>query len=179
MCINNKTTPIKIQSATINDCFEVAILHVKTWQHAYRGMLPECYLNSLSVSDREIMWRRMIKQQSAQLLVARIAEQITGFVAFGASRDKDASIDRSEIWAIYVAPESWSMGIGHSLWVSAQQEIIAKGYTSASLWLLADNEKALRFYERVGFTLEPSSRKSFELGGVEVEEIRCIRPRLI
>jgi ribosomal protein S18 acetylase RimI-like enzyme len=178
MNANNKTTPIEIKNATKADCLHIARLHVRTWQHTYCSMLPESYLDSLSVSDREIMWRRMIDQQSAQLLVARAAEEVIGFIAFGASRDKGAPIDRAEIWAIYVAPESWSMGIGHLLWGRAEQKIIMAGYGSVSLWVLADNEKAQRFYERIGFTLEPSSRKSFELGRIEVEELRYIRSRL-
>jgi len=179
MYVNQNIMPLEIKNATRVDCLHIARLHVKTWQHVYRGMLPESYLDSLSVSEREAMWRRLVEQQSAQLLVAHAAEEVIGFVAFGSSRDGGAPVDRAEIWAIYVAPESWSMGIGHLLWSRAEQKIIMAGYRSVSLWVLADNAKAQRFYERIGFTLEPSSRKSFELGGVEVEEIRCIRPRLI
>jgi hypothetical protein len=93
---------MEIQTATVEDCRAVAEVHIESWQHAYRGILPEQYLASLSVADREVMWRRLVEQQTSHLLVARAPGQVVGFVAFGASCDEGAPIDRAEIWAIYV-----------------------------------------------------------------------------
>ena len=166
---------MEIQEATTDDSRAIAELHVDVWQRAYRDILPENYLASLSTSEREATWRRMVEQQPAHLLVARVADAVIGFVAFGASRDEDAPTDRAEIWAIYVEPASWSTGAGQALWLRAQQRIVAEGYKSASLWVLADNERAVHFYEQAGFVLEPKSRKSFELGGTSVEEVRYVR----
>ncbi|GHC21274.1 GNAT family N-acetyltransferase [Aidingimonas halophila] len=166
---------MEIQIATSEDCRAIAELHVQVWQYAYRDILPEQYLASLSVTEREAMWRRVVEGQTAQLLVARIAGGVVGFVAFGTSRDEDASTDRAEIWAIYVNVTFWSMGVGRHLWLQAQQRILAEEYKSVSLWVLAENERALRFYERAGFVVEPQSRKSFELGGTTVEELRYSR----
>jgi ribosomal protein S18 acetylase RimI-like enzyme len=150
-------------------------VHVESWQHVYRGTLPDHYLASLSVADREAMWRLMVEQQPSHLLLARVAGQVVGFVAFGASRDKDAPPGRAEIWAIYVKPASWSTGAGRFLWLEALQRIVAEGYKSVSLWVIAGNARAVRFYERAGFVVEPESRKSFELGGATLEEIRYVR----
>ncbi|WP_330861082.1 GNAT family N-acetyltransferase [Aidingimonas lacisalsi] len=121
------------------------------------------------------MWRRMVERLPAQLLVACVAGEVVGFVAFGASRDKGEPTDRAEIFAIYVNVACWSMGAGCLLWLQAHQRIMAEGYKSVSLWVLADNERAVRFYERAGFVVDPQSRKSFELGGAMVEELRYVR----
>jgi ribosomal protein S18 acetylase RimI-like enzyme len=166
---------MEIQAATADDCRAVAEVHVESWQAAYRGILPEQYLASLSVAEREAMWRRMVEQQPSHLLVARAAEQVVGFIAFGASRDEGAPIDRAEIWAIYVRAASWSSGAGRCLWLEALQRIEAEGFKSVSLWVIARNERAIRFYERAGFVVEPKSRKSFELGGTTLEELRYVR----
>lgn len=123
---------MEIQVATSKDCRGIAELHVQVWRDAYRDILRERYLASLSMSERDAMWRRMVERWPTQLLVARVAGKIVGFVAFGASRDKDAPADRAEIWAIYVAATSWSTGIGRCLWLQAQQRIVAEGYKSAS-----------------------------------------------
>ena len=165
---------MEIQAATAEDCRAVAEVHVESWQRAYRGILPEQYLASLSVADREAMWRRLVEQQPSHLLVARAAGQVVGFVAFGASRDDGAPIDRAEIWAIYVNAASWSTGAGRLLWLEALQRIVAEGYKSVSLWVIAGNERAVRFYERAGFVVEPGSRKSFQLGGTTLEELRYV-----
>jgi ribosomal protein S18 acetylase RimI-like enzyme len=166
---------MEVLPATPEDCRAVAEVHVETWQHAYRGILPDHYLASLSVAEREAMWRRMVAQQPSHLLVARANGVVVGFVAFGASRDESAPNDRAEIWAIYVKAASWSTGAGRQLWLEALKRIVAEGYKSVSLWVIAGNERAVRFYERAGFVVDPESRKSFELGGVTVEELRYVR----
>ncbi len=166
---------MEIHVATAEDCRAVAEVHVESWQHAYCGILPEPYLASLSVDGREAMWRLTVEQQPSQLLVARVAGQIVGFVAFGALRDEGAPADRAEIWEIYVRAASWSSGAGRHLWLEALQRIVADGYTSVSLWVIAGNERAIRFYKCAGFDVEPGSRKTFELGGITLEELRYIR----
>jgi len=164
-----------VQAATQEDCRAIAEVHVESWQHAYSGILPDEYLASLSVAEREAMWRRMVERQPSQLLLVRSAGQVVGFAAIGTSRDEDAPPDRAEVWAIYVKPDFWSTGAGLQLWVAALQRIQAEGYKSVSLWVIAGNERAIRFYERAGFVAEPESRKQFELGGVVLEEVRYVR----
>jgi hypothetical protein len=40
------------------------------------------------------------------------------------------------------------------------------------LWVLDGNERARRFYESVGFTLETGPTKMFERDGVSIAEVR-------
>ena len=44
-----------------------------------------------------------------------------------------------------------------------------------SLWVLAKNERACRFYSAKGFELETSSTKTVEIGGAWLEEVRYVR----
>ena len=116
---------MRIESATSKDCRAIAEVHVESWQHAYKGLLPEAYLASLSVAEREAMWQRVVEREPSHLVLARADNQVVGFVAFGASRDEDAPAGRSEIWAIYVKPACWSTGAGRHLWLEALQRIQA------------------------------------------------------
>lgn len=109
------------------------------------------------------------------LLLARSAGQVAGFVAFGASRDEDAPPFGAEIWAIYVKPAFWSTGAGRRLWLAALGQMQAEGYKSISLWVIAGNDRAIRFYERAGFVAEPESRKKFAHGGATLEEVLYMR----
>ncbi|MEQ5834907.1 GNAT family N-acetyltransferase [Marinobacter sp. NFXS9] len=167
---------MEIQAATLDDCPTIAELQVQVWRHAYRGILPERYLASLSVPKRETMWRHVVEQQQAQLLVACIAGKVSGFIVFGPARDADAPASRAEIWAIYVQATSWSGGVGRRLWLQARQDIAAEGYESISLWVLAKNARAIRFYEHAGFDVHSESRKWIDIGGATVEERRCLYP---
>ena len=163
-----------IEPATSEDCHAIAEAHVESWQHAYKALLPAPYLASLSVAEREAMWRRMHERQPSHLLVGRSAGQVVGFVAFGASRDEGMPSDRAEVWAIYVRPAFWSVGAGRLLWLAALQQVLVEGYKTVSLWVIAGNERAIRFYERAGFVAEPQSLKQFELGGATLEEVRYV-----
>src|SRR3954470_484929 len=98
---------MQIEAATAEDCRAVAEVHVESWQHAYKPFLPEQYLASLSITDREAAWRRMVERFPAHLLLARSAGQVVGFVAFGASRDEGAPAGCGEVFAIYVKPAFW------------------------------------------------------------------------
>ena len=78
-------------------------------------ILPTDYLDFLSVDKRDTMWQSVVERGSPRLLVARTAEQLVGWIAFGGSRDEGVAPDCGEIWAIPAAPPAWSMGVGRSL----------------------------------------------------------------
>jgi ribosomal protein S18 acetylase RimI-like enzyme len=167
--------PIEVTPARADDARAIAEVHVRSWQHAYEGLLPEEFLATLSVEKREFWWRETLVRGSPQVLVARDDEGLCGFVCFGASRDEDAPPATAEIWAIYLLPRVWSRGVGQRLWRQALARLRADGARRVTLWALAGNARAIRFYRREGFTADEASRRSFELGGVAVDEIRYLR----
>ncbi|MEQ1684033.1 MAG: GNAT family N-acetyltransferase [Burkholderiaceae bacterium] len=163
---------VRIEPATLADARRVAEVHVRAWQAAYVGIVPDEYLASLSVEQRETMWRDAIEKQAPELLVARAAGELAGWVSFDASRDKGAAEGTGEIWALYVDPAHWAGGIGRALLQRARERLVERGFGSISLWVLAANARAIRFYEAAGFTLDAGSPASFELGGRTVQELR-------
>ena len=165
---------MQIEPATLEDARGIAEVHVASWQRAYQDILPAQYLAALSVERRESMWREAIEKQLPQLLAARSENRIVGFVAFGASRDEGAEPGSAEIWALYLLHEVWSQGVGRMLWQAALERIIAQGFKTVSLWVISTNERAIRFYLDAGFVPEPDSLKEFELGGVQLKEIRYV-----
>jgi GNAT superfamily N-acetyltransferase len=66
-------------------------------------------------------------------------------------------------------PEAWSSGAGAALMASALEAL--RSYSSATLWVLADNPRARRFYEREGWVLD-GGRREEEILGVDVAEVR-------
>ena len=165
---------MQIERATLSDCRAVAEVQVESWQHGYKDILPADYLASLSVEEREAMWRRVVEGEPSHLAIARSAGQVVGFVGFGPSRDEGAPGDCAEIWAIYVKPSFWSAGAGRLLWLAALQQVIAEGYKTVSLWVITRNERAIKFYLQAGFEAEPGSTKQFMLGGASLQEVRYL-----
>ena len=165
-----------IEPATADDAHAIAQIQVEAWRAAYVGIVPDEHLASLSVDEREAMWREVIAAGQPELLLVRRDDRVIGWVSFGAARDKGAAADVGELWAIYLDPPHIATGVGRALWLAARQRLAERGFTSAILWVLAGNARAIRFYERAGFSLDVGSAKCFTLGGREIEELRYSTP---
>lgn len=163
-----------VVNATPEDARAVARIHVTAWQEAYKDILSAEYLAGLSIDKRQSYWSEVIPKRSPVLSVAKIGDSVVGWVAFGKCRDAYARSTAGEIWAIYVAPDCWSTGAGRALWLHARQKLAADGYRTVSLWVLADNARAIDFYGKAGFIAEPDSAKEFELGGQTLKEFRYV-----
>lgn len=55
---------VEVRPARIGDERAIAEVHVHTWQAAYRGQLPDAFLDSLSVECRTRGWSRIIAQSA-------------------------------------------------------------------------------------------------------------------
>jgi len=166
---------VNLRPAAFTDARDVANVHVLTWQTAYRDIVPDTYLDTLSAEKRELLWRQAISKGTPELWVAEAEGVITGFVAFGPSRDSDGSADTGEIEAIYVLPAYWGTRTGYGLWCIAQQRFAERGFVSVTLWVLKENLRATRFYESLGFEAESASEKDIRIGGRALKEIRYAR----
>src|SRR5262245_38134879 len=159
-----------IRRAGSEDSHGIALVHVSSWQHAYRGIAPQAHLDQLSVAAREKRWVEYFARGDSETLVADADGRIVGFISFGKSRREDR--DEGEIYAIYVSSSHWSTGVGRSLWEAALARLRELDFARAIVWVLAANEKAIRFYERAGFTLCEGSETTVEIGGARLPEVR-------
>lgn len=163
---------LTIRVATSLDAKSIAQVHVDTWQQAYREILPQEYLQSLSTESRNSSWVELLNGKIQQTLVIEIDSQIVGFSSFGPCRDDGAGPTDFEIWALYLDSRYWSKGIGRQLWQASLNAIVDKGATRVTLWVLKDNHRAIRFYLAAGFQPENDSEKQIEIGGVRLSEVR-------
>lgn len=166
---------IRIRPAVPADAAAIARAHVASWQHAYRELLPQAFLDALSVAERTELWRNSLAKKVPVLIAeedGEVAGEVAGFIALGPCRDQDAQPGIWEIWAMYLAPDYWSQGVGCALWLAAREACIANGAEVLKLWVIVGNERAIRFYRAAGFEAEPDAPMTFEQGGVTLEEIR-------
>ena len=157
---------MKVRRAVPADARGIADVHVRTWQVAYRHAFPIEVLSALSVDEREAAWRRRL-EEGVVVWVAVVAGGVAGFAAAGQSRTEQ---DVGELYAIYVLPESWGDGSAHELMKEAVSWFADQGYAAAMLWVLADNPRARRFYEREGWRVDGT--RTDTVRGTEVEEAR-------
>jgi ribosomal protein S18 acetylase RimI-like enzyme len=169
---------VVIRSATPEDALAIATIHVGAWKAAYRGIVPDDFLDSLSIEQRSDAWRQILSEGSPEnVLVAQTADSIVGWISAAASRDPDAEPSTGEIWAVYVAPAHWRTGIGRLLCQQAERRLVEQGLNEVTLWVLKDNRLARQFYGSTGFITDPQREKTIVRAGTELQEIR-MRKRL-
>jgi GNAT superfamily N-acetyltransferase len=147
-----------VRVARPEDARAVAEVHVASWRQAYRGLLPDDYLERLSVDDREAMWFGAFAdpEPKSGAFVAEVDGLIVGFASFGPSRDEDVSERPGEVPAIYVDPSVLGTGVGRELFEAATTALRDAGFARATLWVLETNALARRFYEKAGWAWDGS-----------------------
>jgi ribosomal protein S18 acetylase RimI-like enzyme len=164
---------VVVRPAVAADAAAIAHVHVTSWRAAYTGLLPEQYLERLSVYERERTWRRRIDgvRPDETILVAERAGAVVGFTSAGTTRDRDAD-PRSvgEVYAVYLLPEAWGGGAGRRLLERAVAVLAESGFDDAVLWVLETNARARGFYEHLGWRADGSSKQ--ERFGEPVIEVR-------
>lgn len=169
-------TPPVIRPATTADAAEIARIHVEAWQAAYAGHMPDEYLRGLSEADRRQAWERTLAAGTATVFVVLTGAAIAGFAIVGPSRDDDAGPGTGELHAINLDPAHWHSGLGRPLLDHAVTALRDLGHRDATLWVLAANARARRFYERAGWSPDGTTRVETIAGGtVELAEVRYRR----
>lgn len=167
---------MKIRSAKVDDAQQIAQVHVQSWQAAYEGLLPEPYLDNLSVGSRVQQWTNGITNSPTLVDVCEEDDQIVGFVASGRSRGNDAQVKQfGEIYSIYLVPKVWDQGYGQALLDVALHQLQNDGYIGVVLWVLEGNERAIQFYKRNGFSPDGNTTQEELAAGVIANEVRYIR----
>ena len=85
---------------------------------------------------------------------------IAGFLTIAVSRDADLIEPTYEIIGLYLSPKYIGLGIGKQTMEWIKAEIHTRGYRQISLWVLQENNRAIRFYERSGFIADGTTKPS-------------------
>ena len=138
-----------------------AYVHWKSWQESYAGIVDAGYLERMTLEKCEDIAFRY----PDNILVARDGERVVGFAAAGQYRAEEG-----EVYALYVLAEYQRRKIGYALMRRCLEKLAA--CRSVYVWVLRDNQKAIAFYEKVGFRAD-GAEKELVLGS-PVKVIRML-----
>jgi ribosomal protein S18 acetylase RimI-like enzyme len=156
---------VEVHVAKVADADAIARIQQETWRVAYAHVFPREALAEQFIDVAR--WRRNIATPPAGWTTFVAGAPVAGFACVGPSRDEP---DVGELYAIYVQPQSWSLGVGRALIASAEQQL-GRSYDEGTLWVLEHNPRARRFYERAGWHVD-GGRKNYERWNVRAPEIR-------
>ena len=146
-----------------------AYVHYHAWQQTYMGLVEQAFLDGMSLETSEKHALRSL-QNGYKTFIARDGERVIGFASYGPYRGDDVA-DAGEVIAIYLLREYYDRGIGRALMEGALDAL--KGYSRVCVWALRDNARAIRFYQRCGFSPD-GAEKTIRLGADTVE-IRLVK----
>lgn len=162
-----------VRVMTRDDIDAVAAIRVRGWQAAYAGIVPQAYLKAMDVGADAERRREWFDAGGSRVdnLVAADGGEVTGWAALGPYRGEPDDAEVGELYAIYVRPDRIGRGAGRALMDAVRARADERGFRSLRLWVLADNARALRFYERSG--LAPDGTDQIEMyDGVLLKELR-------
>lgn len=162
----------QIRAARVSDAEGIAKVHVYTWQSAYLGLIPDSFLQGLSVEQRTTNWINNIENPlpKSKTLVAEIDGEIVGFIGVGADREESLP-HQGEVFAIYVLPGIQGRGIGAALMREGLTALKTEGLTCALLWVLDGNLRTRAWYESHGWRSTGRSKLD-QRGNFALEEIQ-------
>lgn len=141
------------------DTQALAEVKVRTWRHAYAGLLPGALLASLSVAAERAAWEQSLRQPELDVRAFTVADRVGGFAVSGPAEAGPSTL--GELYALYVLPEHQRTGGGRALLAEALKDLRARGCSEAILWVFAENRVARRFYEAAGFLADGAGRTDF------------------
>ena len=167
---------ILLRRAAPEDAGEYTACHIACWQSAYRGIVPDEYLDGMNaeLEERTEKRRQYIIDPDREDYCVMLDDKMIGFLVYGKGRDEDKA-DSGEVCGIYLRGEYWDRGYGSRMMKFAIEGLKRAGYREAFLWVLEENARAKKFYEKHGFAPDGAS-KTIELGKplIELRYMRSI-----
>lgn len=159
----SKVANISFREATVADCMAVARVHVRSWKESFAGIVPQTFMDKMTVENRARAFEQRFPGDSYKMYVAEAAGQgVVGFADFGEPRE---SLDgyEAELYAIYLLPEFQGEGVGVRLFNLCVEDLVRNGKSSMCL-LALETSPYKSFYVKMGGRV--IAKKQIELEGM-------------
>ncbi len=193
---------VVIRAGSAADAARIAAVQREGWFAAYDGIIAAEIIDRVTAPDNGARVRQSFRTRPWQRMLVAVAAEpdhpgmagaagpgVVGYASFGPETDvltapwphplSTDGEDRlvAELYALYVRPAWWSTGTGRALMDRVLARSSSAGYRSIRLWVLRDNRRARRFYERAGFAPDGATNVLSGLGGViELRYHRTLGP---
>ncbi len=191
---------VVIQAGSAADAAQIAAVQREGWFAAYSDIIPAAIIDRVTTPDGGARVRQTFRTRPWQRMIVAVADDgdppagtpsagtpggVVGYASYGPETDVLSAPwphprtpggeqgRTGELYALYVRPAWWSTGTGRALMERVLARTAAAGYESVVLWVLRDNLRARRFYERAGFAPDGATNVLERLG--EVPEVRYRR----
>lgn len=149
-----------------DDRLAISHIYEESWKFAYKNIIPQSYLDSIPTGR----WASSLDKEGMNTLVLIEDGMFIGTSSYCKSRFPDFS-DFGEIVSIYFLPQYIGKGYGKLLLDAVIGELEQLGFDEIFLWVLENNLRVRKFYEKASFTLSGNYLDD-SIGGKELREIQ-------
>lgn len=167
------TSPFHIRIAKNEaDSVSASRIYALSWKKAYRGIYSDTLLNEIDLTDWVETFNSNYVTGRFQIAILTLNGEDVAACGFGPSRNYDDPAF-GEVTSFYALPEIWGSGYNAYLMQFALTALAKAGHTHAHIWVLKNNPRAKRFYEKCGF--KPNGKElSFLHKGEHAVEIELV-----
>jgi GNAT superfamily N-acetyltransferase len=145
-----------VRDAHANDVPAIKTVYLRAWRAAYDGTIPGDALGELAESRREAFdWRHGIDHPNSAVFVAVDPDGVVLGVT-QADVGLDPPLHAPFLTMLYVDPEAWGTGVASDLHRTALNWIGSQGHNIARLRVVGHHHRARAFYEREGWSVDPT-----------------------
>ncbi|MFM1814194.1 MAG: hypothetical protein RLZ98_889 [Pseudomonadota bacterium] len=156
-----------VRTARVSDAEALVGVFQESWRFAYQGIIPHLQLERIIERRGADWWACQVKQAPKSLLVVDVGGRVAGYANFGVARGR--SVQRGEIYELYLAPDYHGMGLGEGLFEASRHALDMRCLKGLIVWALSENTSAMNFYwGRGGW---PTACKNERIGGTALEKI--------
>ena len=138
---------MNIREANAEDMELIANLYVMNWKKTYVGLLPDNFLNGLTVNDGINKWQEYLTKEKHRIFVAYENEN---FLGFSACKEDEELKNCLYLDSLHVSETSRGKGVGTKLINTVGSYAYIKGYEHMSICIVKGNDNAKRIYEKMG-----------------------------
>ncbi len=161
---------VKIIRATKKHAAEMGFVHSCSWQKAYANIIPNEIIAAFTPEKRAEIFSNIIESQPEEYYLFVVNDQSAGIASLSKSHEKDSPNTVGEIYSIYFHPDYWGTPATQVAFQFCIDRLKALGFSFITIWVLEDNIRARRFYEKNGFEFDGHS-KEIEVGK-KLREVR-------
>lgn len=146
-----------VRNATTHDIDRIAMVHLKSWQETYKGIVVDHILDQLSMEQKKKQWEQILVWNEGSgvgnqptygktLVGVNHKDEVVAFAHFSKERTGKYGID-GELTAIYMLKEYHRKGLGSKLLQAGIEHLMEQKFKSMLVWALSENSFK-SFYEK-------------------------------
>ena len=132
---------IIIRKAISSDLNGIIRVNVETWKTAYKGVVPDNYIQGFTVRSQDKNWQKQLEkmiENNIFFIAETNKSKIVGFAIGGLERSKHPNY-KGELMGIYILKEYQRQGIGKALTRKIVEDLIKMKVNNMLVWVLENN----------------------------------------